>query len=325
MKLRIQAEGKKTVVEVPDTEQTLLLLRKIEEIAGTHDFLIKRGFPPKPVDYDPHSPISSSFRTGDSLLIERKGAVTEQATSAASIKPKIEDAPLVRQREVLQAPPNPVIDDMAPPEVIVPGRGVLVLRVQPDDNSCLFRAVGYLCMRSIDSMQELRSLISTTIQENPVDYNDAVLGMKRDLYAAKMNRADTWGGEIEMKILSDHFQVQIASIDCKSGHIYRYGESYAQCIYLCYSGIHYDALALSPTENAPPDWDVTQFDSDDRVLESAASELVSRLRKKNYFTDTANFDLRCQDCGTGLKGEKGAQAHAKQTGHVNFGEYGSVA
>jgi hypothetical protein len=29
----------------------------------------------------------------------------------------------------------------------------------------------------------------------------------------------------------------------------------------------------------------------------------------------------CQECGQGLKGEKGARAHAEQTGHVRFGEY----
>ena len=126
-----------------------------------------------------------------------------------------------------------------------------------------------------------------------------------------------------MKILSDHFQVQIASIDCKSGHIYRYGEEFQDCVYIVYSGIHYDALAVMPVANAPPEWDQTQFPSSDQVITKAAQDLVTILRGRNYFTDTASFDLRCNDCGVGLKGESGAQKHAIQTGHVNFGEYKS--
>ena len=31
--------------------------------------------------------------------------------------------------------------------------------------------------------------------------------------------------------------------------------------------------------------------------------------------------LRCEQCKKGLTGEKEAQAHAKETGHVRFGEY----
>ena len=38
------------------------------------------------------------------------------------------------------------------------------------------------------------------------------------------------------------------------------------------------------------------------------------------YTDVANFSLRCLVCGTALTGHTDAQAHAKKTGHVNFGE-----
>lgn len=37
--------------------------------------------------------------------------------------------------------------------------------------------------------------------------------------------------------------------------------------------------------------------------------------------DTANFTLRCGICQLGLKGEKEAVEHAKQTGHTSFREY----
>ena len=53
----------------------------------------------------------------------------------------------------------------------------------------------------------------------------------------------------------------------------------------------------------------------------AATELVRRLHEAKQYTDTANFTLRCAVCQKGLRGEKEAQDHAKQTGHVNFAEY----
>lgn len=70
--------------------------------------------------------------------------------------------------------------------------------------------------------------------------------------------------------------------------------------------------------------------ADDTIV-STAIELVSKLKARHYFTDTANFDLRCGVCKIGLKGEKGAREHAMLTGReskrcvtdidVQFGEY----
>lgn len=346
MKLRIQYNAKKHTIDVPDDANLAHLTKVIESTIDGARFTLKVGFPPRSLSLvDPLLTLREvRIRSGETLIAEtlHEGERT-QANSTTSIKqvvapvvpPKTHDEAVAipsRKKMVLQdnfsfgdygKAPTDKIDnnDTLPPEINVPERGVMTLRVQPDDNSCLFRAIGYLCMRSIDAMEELRQLIATTIQSNPDDYSDAVLGMQRDMYCSKMNRADTWGGEIEMKILSDHFGVQIASIDCKTGHVYRYGEQFHECIYIVYSGIHYDALAVMPAPNSPPDWDQTQFSSKDAVVEQAAIDLVGVLRKRNYFTDTASFDLRCNTCNTGLKGEKGAQEHAAKTGHVNFGEY----
>lgn len=55
----------------------------------------------------------------------------------------------------LQRKPNDVESD--PPEVPVPGlEGVLVLRVMPDDNSCMFRALGSAVLGdALDAMNEV--------------------------------------------------------------------------------------------------------------------------------------------------------------------------
>jgi ubiquitin thioesterase OTU1 len=95
-----------------------------------------------------------------------------------------------------------------------------------------------------------------------------------------------------------------------------------RCI-LLYSGIHYDTVSLTPDLNAPDEWHQTLFPAStdpDPVLD-AASQLATKLRQKKAFTNTNTFDLKCQDCGIGLKGEKDARAHAQKTGHIRFGEY----
>ena len=57
-------------------------------------------------------------------------------------------------------------------------------------------------------------------------------------------------------------------------------------------------------------------------LTSATAVLFNvQVHEARQFTDTANFTLRCKDCQLPVKGEKEAIAHAKATGHANFGEF----
>lgn len=66
--------------------------------------------------------------------------------------------------------------------------------------------------------------------------------------------------------------------------------------------------------DAPVDFCTSVFPATDDLILSRASQLVAQLKARHYYTDTQNFDLRCQVCKVGLKGEKGAREHAMQTG-----------
>jgi hypothetical protein len=90
---------------------------------------------------------------------------------------------------------------------------------------------------------------------------------------------------------------------------------------LLYSGIHYDAISLSPMPNAPLDFHTTVFPVSDAAILDGSLKLAGKLREKKKFTNTATFDLKCEICGAGLVGEKGAREHATATGHTSFGEY----
>lgn len=127
-----------------------------------------------------------------------------------------------------------------------------------------------------------------------------------------------WGGQIELDIFSRHFDVEICSIDVQTLRVDRYNEGAKNMCILVYSGIHYDAIALSPFDS-PPEFDIKVFDADSSLLVQANS-LCQMLQDKHYFTDTAGFQILCNDCGTIVKGEKGATEHASITGHYNFGE-----
>ena len=44
------------------------------------------------------------------------------------------------------------------------------------------------------------------------------------------------------------------------------------------------------------------------------------IQQARRYTDITKFSLRCLVCSTALTGPADAQAHAKKTGHINFGE-----
>jgi len=208
-----------------------------------------------------------------------------------------------------------------PPEVLLLERGgALVHRVMPDDNSCLFRAVASAVLPGMDAMNELRSIIAQEVQANPTEYPKVVLDNKDpDDYCRWIQTDDAWGGQIELVILSKHFDVEICSIDIKSSRVDRYNAGKPTRCILAYSGIHYDTIAFSAF-NAPPEEDEKIFSSSEDSILDVAKSLCQKLNEKGYYTDTAAMQIICKDCGTLSTGEAGAAAHAAKTGHYNMEE-----
>ena len=77
----------------------------------------------------------------------------------------------------------------------------------------------------------------------------------------------------------------------------------------------------APSDFHTPVFPIVGDDARSDPILQAASELVGKLRAKRAYTNTATFDLKCEICKKGLKGEKEARAHATETGHTSFGEY----
>ena len=222
----------------------------------------------------------------------------------------------------LQRKSNPAMDD--PPELPIPSRAsTLVLRIMPDDNSCLFRAFGSAFFGIMDNMTELRSIIASYIQDHRDDYPEVVLEKSPNAYCRWIQTEDAWGGAIELGILSKHFDIEICSIDVQTLRVDRWNEGRPKRCIIVYSGIHYDTIALSPSDvYSPPELDIKIFDSTDDVILATAVDLCHVLQSKHYFTDTAGFAVKCNVCGAAVVGEIGAADHAKRTGHWDFGEAG---
>ncbi|CAO2836297.1 unnamed protein product [Amaranthus hypochondriacus] len=174
---------------------------------------------------------------------------------------------------------------------------------------------------------ELRQVIAVTVRSDPVKYSEAFLGKPNEQYCSWILDSEKWGGAIELSILSDYYGREIAAYDIQTTRCDLYGQdrNFSERVMLLYDGLHYDALAMSPFEGAPEEFDQTIFSvRNDRSIgpiERLAQNYVKEQHRQKKFTDTANFTLRCGVCQIGIKGQKEAADHAKATGHVNFQEY----
>ncbi|ORX92344.1 ubiquitin thioesterase OTU1-like protein [Basidiobolus meristosporus CBS 931.73] len=300
--------GTFTLTELQDTSTLAELRAAISKLAeiSAENLEIKTGFPPKALEGSESSTLSTlGLLDGEMFTVSEKQGATQ-----------IEGNPTKSSSETPFIPPEEVDDAVQVEE------GYVIRREMKDDNSCLFRSIGYALERTPEVHRQLRELISDTILTKPEEYSDAILGQSRESYCDWILRDSSWGGAIELSIFSKHYQVEICSIDIKSLRLDRFGEGeYSQRIFVLYSGIHYDVIAMTPQLFSSQEYDQTQFDvADDGVL-AGCIELATKFNKKHAYTDLAGFTLRCSVCQAGLKGQKEAQAHAMETGHSEFIEY----
>ncbi|KAG6867031.1 hypothetical protein C0991_003949 [Blastosporella zonata] len=298
---------------------------------------LKAGYPPRTLTLVPELPIESlGLKPGEQIIVSEildtssVYPVPPISSQSSAASPFGSSAPASSQAAL--SSPASVPASRSPttkPDYVETDDGVLIHRIVPDDNSCLFSAVALLFEQSIDKAPEMRKIVADGIRADPLTYNDGILGMSSEQYIATILKPATWGGAIELTILAAHYHTEIASVDVETGRIYHFSPPAAsaggmRCI-LVYSGIHYDAATLASVPDAPGEWHQTMFpagtDDDHDPVMVAAKKLADVLRAKKAFTNTSTFDLKCEICGQGLKGEKDARSHAEQTGHVRFGEY----
>lgn len=161
--MRLRVRGPRGVVSltVPDDASWGTLLQDISQKTSVPDFDIKYGYPPKPFNAESiDSATKLSDLTvkldGEQLIIMPRNIQAELNAPLSGSEPRPQE---VKALPKTNAPPKHQTGDFPdqplnltrksnkdvesdPPEIPVPMLdGLLVLRVMPDDNSCMFRAL----------------------------------------------------------------------------------------------------------------------------------------------------------------------------------------
>lgn len=143
--------------------------------------------------------------------------------------------------------------------------GQLIRFAVPADNSCLFSSI-YFVLHSgkldLASNKYLRNLVATKIESDHATYSEAMLGRTNSEYSKWIRRGnrwararslvdhrsrlvadDSWGGGIELAILTQEYEIEICVINTESGgRIDYFGEDrhFPYRVFLLYNNLHYD-------------------------------------------------------------------------------------
>lgn len=90
----------------------------------------------------------------------------------------------------------------------------------------------------------MRKVIASEVSKDLQTFNPAYLGKTNEEYCEWILRTESWGGAIEVSILSEFYGFEIAVVDVINGIINHFGEDkkYGVRAFLLYDGIHYDPL-----------------------------------------------------------------------------------
>lgn len=92
----------------------------------------------------------------------------------------------------------------------------------------------------------MRDLIAADVAKDTFTYNEAFLSKTNEEYCKWIQKKDSWGGAIEISILSHFYGIEICVVDISNSLINRFGEDkqYGTRSFLLFDGIHYDPLYL---------------------------------------------------------------------------------
>lgn len=235
--LRVKFKSGQQVVEGLNPQSTILELKNQLTVVTNipmGKLHVLSGFPPKAFDLSNGSKTltESGIFSGDTLIVEEKAISDDEALCSVATPPAV----IRRHIETAQ---------MNCP-------GILMKQVVPADNSCLFTSIAFVLSGKVDTTlaPSMRQIIAETVSKDTENYSEAILGKPNKEYCKWILKSDSWGGAIELAVLSQHYGVEMAVVDTLNAIINRFGEDqrYAQRVFLLFDGIHYDPLFLEPLE-----------------------------------------------------------------------------
>ncbi|XP_022197910.2 ubiquitin thioesterase OTU1 [Nilaparvata lugens] len=274
------------------------LLSSVTKIPTT-DLHVLFGYPPTPLDLTSNEKTleDCGLKSGDTLIVEKKESTSSDGDLFYESRRHIDD---------LQSEAT----------------GILMKRVVPADNSCLFTSVGFVLGGKVDTegASFMREIIAKSVADDPENYSEAILGKPNRDYCNWILKPDSWGGAIELAVLSKFYGIEIAVVDTVNAIINRFGEdqNYDHRAFLIFDGIHYDPLYMETLDHNSSIQTIFPR-NDDRILQEA-EQLAIEAKSSRQYTDVNKFTLLCRDCDVKLSGSRAATTHANETGHTNFSE-----
>ncbi|XP_017467721.1 PREDICTED: ubiquitin thioesterase OTU1 [Rhagoletis zephyria] len=307
---------------------------KVSQLTEVKESLlhILAGFPPRPLDLTQNASCISAvgISSGETLIVEERPATAavysleDDEALARRLQAEEEEEQLrqvVAEATATEGANGPQLPIELPSGSSGNFNGILLKKVVPADNSCLFTSIRFVLNGKIDNegSEMMRHIIAQEVAADPQAYSDAVLGKSNAEYCAWIQRPDSWGGAIEVSILSNYYGIEIDVVDIQNAIINRFGEdkNYGLRVFLLFDGIHYDPLYMETVGGGAP---ATIFPIEEMNVYHQAEQLANEAKSSRQFTNVDKFSLRCLQCEVMLVGQVQAQQHAKSTGHTNFGE-----
>ena len=195
--LRVRGPSGQSTLSLPACGTVAELAAAVAERAGVplENLELRSGFPLRVLDWrsaEAHAPAATALglSSGDSLQVQ----ATEQASEPAQPAPAAPDFVLLSD-----------------------GSGFAVQRrIMAADNSCLFRAVAYLTSQDRAGGAALRRIVADAVLSDPERFSEPVLGRPPSEYADWILLDNSWGGAIELAILSEKLGIEICAADVKT-------------------------------------------------------------------------------------------------------------
>ncbi|CCW63271.1 unnamed protein product [Phytomonas sp. EM1] len=226
LRVRIPRSTAPMELEVDIEAPWIALLYELERVTGldVNKIQVLFGFPPKPVRVSDETLLKDlKLRNNDIIIVqEGEGGLQKGVDGRKYVPPVHERAHFTR-------------------------------RICPSDNSCLFHACAYILHdKSRSDGPILRQKCVEFVISHPEIFSKEVLGEDPYEYAAWLSRPGSWGGAVELEILSRIYETEIFALDLESSAVRKFGtgNNYSVRGFVVYTGAHYDCIAMNPMFNS---------------------------------------------------------------------------
>jgi len=207
----------------------------------------------------------------------------------------------------------------------------LIRRSVPNDNSCLFYALAYLCEDADPSKKVESNLREVCIQSALGDPDPETRALflghpSVQVYAEWIRNRHHWGGENEIVSLANHYSLEVVVVSCESLTTLCYtptnSTSAKRRVYILYTGQHYDPLVGAADEATPTADETRRFAVGGCEQPSAILEASALAIARKHNDDACRKAkqrrvkrIKCGGCGVLLDDAAAFQFHCMEVDH----------